>query len=1023
MEWVHVCPVKQETMKTNNAKWTPLFLTQALGVLNDNILKGAISFIAVTWVPFDDRASVIALASALLVLPYLFVSPWASRLSVRYKKSRIVNLSKLAEIPIMMIAVAGFLMQSLVLSMLALTLMGLQSAVYSPSKYGLIRDVKGKKGINFGTGIMELLTFTSVLGGMVLAGFITDIGAGYKLVLCGIFMVLAVLGWYASNKIKVRESETEESSDSINPIKFISSNWKNAKSQKGLRWTVIGLGVFWFLGSLLQMTLLIHMPSRYGLDASETSLVIAAVAVGIGLGCWIAGIIVKSRTELGLSPIGGILMATCLTILAVCDLSLVAFSVLTFLTAFFSGLYKVPLNSWVQERVPGRNLGRVLAMINMMIYAFVLVSALVFQGLVGLVSTEGVFFFLAGATWLMAAVTLINVPDFLLRFLIVMLSKVIYRVRIHGHDNIPKTGGALIVANHVSYLDFMLIAATVPRQLRFVMLSDMYKKPGLNWLLKRLNMIPINARGGQNDLRKFNRLCQAEINAGHVVCIFSEGTVTRTGQLLEFKKGIEFIGQGIDAPVIPIHLGDVIGTPFTFKVGDSKMIFPRLSTLCKKVHVSVGAPLPSKVKAFEIRQAIKELEAESFGHSVYHQNSVGEVLHNSLSNKQFQVKYGRAQMSSKELLNKAVQVANRLQKLVSKHECIAVLLPKNQDSIAVQCALQFCGKTVVNLSADLSPEARQMIMRRSKARVLITTDDLQFTRFAPIAVQVIWIERLMSESKFTSRVANFLDVNVLGFNAFKNANRDLDKPATIIFENGEGHEYKAIPLSHKNILAHLKATSQIFGDSPSQKFFSDFELGGAVGFVLEFIHPIAQGLDIVVANRDTSLIKQILTHKPEILLTSAEKLGELMESGQDLSFLQYVHTERPENHQAVSHYLTAYGIQWMMSASLGECCSVFTANTPDFKGSDIAGRQMFQVGSSGDSVGKPLPGVAIKIVDLDHPETSLGPEEAGTILVKGATVIKKYFDQRYQWSKNFYNDWLVTPMRGYIDQRGFLVLV
>lgn len=1010
-------------MQTNNAKWTPLFLTQALGVLNDNILKGAISFIAVTWVAAEDRPMVIALASALLVLPYLFVSPWASRLSVRYQKARIVNLSKLAEIPIMMVAVAGFLMENLFLSMAALMLMGFQSAIYSPSKYGLIRDVKGKKGINFGTGVMELLTFTSVLLGMVVAGFITDMGTGHKLTLCGIFLVLAVLGWYASNRIKVREGETEDADDSINPLKFMVRNWTSAKAQTGLRWTVVGLGVFWFLGSLLQMTLLIHMPGRYGLDASETSLVIAAVAVGIGLGCWIAGIIVKSRTELGLSPIGGVLMATCLTILAVCDLSLTSFCIFTFLAAFFSGLYKVPLNAWVQERVPGRNLGRVLAMLNMLIYAFVLLSAVVFQGLIMAMPTSGIFIFLACATWIMATVTMINVPDFFLRLMIVLMSKVIYKVKIHGHENIPKTGGALVVANHVSYLDFMLIAATIPRQLRFVMLNDVYKKPGIHWLLKRLNMIPINARGGQNDLRKFNELCQEEINAGHVVCIFSEGTVTRTGQLLEFKRGIEFIAQGIQAPVIPIHLGDVIGTPFTFKVGEKKMVIPSLSNLGKDVHISVGKPLPKSIKAFQLRQAIKELEAESFGHSTYRHGSVGEVLHNSLSTRDFQIKYGKRALSSKELLKKAVHIANRLQHLIGKHESVAVLLPKNHNSLALQCAVQFCGKTVVNLAPEHSPEERLMIMRRANAKVLISTEDLGFTRFAPTAAQVLLIERLLSKSKLTSRMANYLDVNVLGFLGFKKSNKELEKPATLIFEKGHGHEYKAIPLSHKNILSHLKATSQIFGDSPSQRFFSDFEMNGAVGFVLEFIHPIAQGLDIVVADQRQTFSEQILEHKPEILLTSTDKLNELMESGEDLNFLQYIHTNVPEIIEPVAHYLQAFGVQWMMSASLNECCSVFSVNTPDYEGSDISGRSMSQEGAQIGSVGKPLPGVAIKIVDLEDPSIALGPEVAGTVLVKGATVIKNYFDQCYEWSKNFYDDWLVTPMRGYIDQRGFLVLV
>ncbi|NNE56322.1 MAG: MFS transporter, partial [Flavobacteriales bacterium] len=545
--------------------WLPLFFTQALGVLNDNLLKGAICFIAVLWVPQEMRATVLAMASGLLVIPFLMISPWAGRLSVRYDKAKVVNYAKLAEIPIMMIAIGGFFLESLWLSGFALLLMGFQSAIYAPSKYGLIRDVGGYKGINYGTGMMELLTFVSVLLGMVLAGFVADMGDAQKYILGGIFLSLALLGWWASNCIKVKEVEAQpEFEGSIQPWKFAKRTWKTAGQTKGLKWTLIGLGIFWLIGSLLQLVLLLHLPEQFDLSATQTSLVISAVAVGIGLGCWTAGVLSKDRVELGMTPIGGLGMAICLTVLSFAELSLGGFIFFAIASAFFSGWFKVPLNAWLQDRVKGRELGTMLALQNMLLCIFVLLSAIIFKVATLVMSSEAIIGVIALIAWGVAIGTLINIPAMFVRTLVFLLSKIVYRVRVHGADRVPKTGGALVVANHVSYLDFMLLVAAVPRQLRFVMLQDMYDKKIFKWLLKRMNMIPINARKGGNNLEAFNALCQAEINAGHVVCIFSEGTVTRTGQMLEFKRGIEYIAAGIEAPIIPVHLGDVIGTPCSF---------------------------------------------------------------------------------------------------------------------------------------------------------------------------------------------------------------------------------------------------------------------------------------------------------------------------------------------------------------------------------------------------------------------------------------------------------------------------
>lgn len=1013
---------KKSAAPVKKKSWLPLFFTQALGVLNDNLLKGAICFIAVLWVPAEMRPTVLALASGLLVIPFLLVSPWAGRLSVRYDKSRVVNFAKLAEIPIMMIAIGGFFMESLWLSGFALLLMGFQSAIYAPSKYGLIRDVGGYEGINYGTGMMELLTFVSVLLGMVFAGFVADLGEIQQYVLGGLFLGLALLGWWASNNIKVNEVQAQpEFKGSIMPWKFAKRTWKLAGKTKGLKWTLVGLGIFWLIGSLLQLVLLLHLPEQYDLSATQTGLVISAVAVGIGLGCWTAGVLSKDRIELGMTPMGGIGMATCLTIIAFSELSLGGFIFFAVGAAFFSGWFKVPLNAWLQDRVKGRELGTMLALQNMLLCVFVLLSAIIFEASTWIMSSKAIIGVIAVIAWGVAVGTLMNIPAMFLRTLVFLLSKIIYRVKVHGGHHVPKTGGALVVANHVSYLDFMLLIAAVPRQLRFVMLKDVYEKKGIKWLMKRMNMIPINARKGGNNLAEFNALCQAEIAAGHVVCIFSEGTVTRTGQILEFKRGVEYIASGIDAPIIPVHLGDVIGTPFSFTVGSQKMILPRLKNLGQKVHLSVGKPMPAASRAFEIRQAITELEAESFGFSVDDGASLGEKLFTSLQERSSVLLSEEAAIKNHELLRKAIRFAGELENLLPRVQTVAVLLPRDAEGYAMQCALHFLGKTVVSLKPEYTPEQRQMVMQRSGAKVLVTTRNLKFTRFAPFAPQVLFVEEMEHKPSFVQRVMHSLDVHVFGFQRFK-MKHEADQVAAYVFDHVQSDECRMIPLTQANVLTQLKAIRQVFGDLTGKGVITTLDHTSAFGLMLDFVFPLCSGLNLLTVKETDQIAGFRSKLEAEYLLCSLDELRQLLMAPELLNGIRFVHTEQGSLTKEEESRLTKLGVQRLVSAGMNETCSVFAVNTPDFSGKDIAGTRMAQSGSQAGTAGRPLPGVAVRIADPNDLDRALAPGQVGRVLLKGSAVIKQYGNSVMDRSRDFYHDWFVTPLQGYLDARGFLVL-
>ena len=362
-------------MKKTN--WAPLFSSNFLTVFSDNLLKWMVCFISIKWIQGIEAKTVIAIASAMLVLPFIFLSPLAGRLAVKYEKKKVFLWGKIAEIPIMLIAVTGFITQNLFIAMTAVLLLGFQSSLFSPSKYGLIRDVGGESGISFGTGTMEMLTFFGVLMGTFIASVVSEHPHLYiiiTLLLGGSLMSLTT-----TYLIKAEESEPDTTNViSANPFKFIADAYKKATTIKGLNYVILGLSFFWLVGALLQMDIKEYCPKVLHLNDVETGLMMVISAVGIGLGCFVTGIISKDKVKLILVPIGGTGMIVFFALIYFLNPDKNIFGVLMFLTAFSCGVFKIPLNSWIQTNVKGRMLGDILAYENISEFAFILVSSAIF---------------------------------------------------------------------------------------------------------------------------------------------------------------------------------------------------------------------------------------------------------------------------------------------------------------------------------------------------------------------------------------------------------------------------------------------------------------------------------------------------------------------------------------------------------------------------------------------------------------------------------------------------------------------
>ncbi|MDR1415000.1 MAG: MFS transporter [Odoribacteraceae bacterium] len=380
-------------MTFKKTSFLPLLATNLLGVLNDNFLKTLACFTCVAWVGAGRQSMIVTLASAALVLPYLLFSPLAGRLAAVYRKRRVLVAAKASELAIVGVAIVGILGRSTVVVLLSILLMGLQSALYSPSKYGLVRDIGGRDGISYGSGAMETFSFTGILAGTMLASFLA--GGAPAWVSCALLAVVALLGWIGSLAVKAREEEPDgQRRETLDPLRFTRDMCRRARSFRGLNRVILGLSAFWMTGAMIQMTLIVYCRGAMGMSDFQTGGVLSLAAVGIGAGCYLAGVLSGRRVRLSLVLPGGLATGGVFLAIYLLPLGGGTFAVAILLAAFSSGFFKVPLDAWIQARVEGRELGMMLAYSNQLSFLFMLLASACFGLIDRFFGPAAVFLFL-----------------------------------------------------------------------------------------------------------------------------------------------------------------------------------------------------------------------------------------------------------------------------------------------------------------------------------------------------------------------------------------------------------------------------------------------------------------------------------------------------------------------------------------------------------------------------------------------------------------------------------------------------
>jgi acyl-[acyl-carrier-protein]-phospholipid O-acyltransferase/long-chain-fatty-acid--[acyl-carrier-protein] ligase len=584
-----------------------LIVTQFQGAFSDNALKQLALFIGISLgMGEHEQDQLSSLTLALLTLPFLFFSMFGGALATRFSKRSVTIAIKCFEIVVMVVATFGLARHALGVVLLCVFFMGTHSAIFGPSKYGSLPELLPEKKLSWGNGVLELGTFLAIILGTFGGGMLSAAFEGWPAGAGWVLMGLAVFGLMASCVITPVPAADPAHPLRLNFVGELFNQWRIIRRDRVLRLAVIGNTFFWFLSALLFLNLFTHGRFALNCDKTHISYLMVGLSIGIGVGSVAAGYLSGGKIEYGLVPLGLVGMTTFSALLARPELGFTG--VLWHLAAlgFFAGFFAVPVNAIMQHRPRREDKAGILAAANLISSAGSFLAAGAYY-LLRHWPHDTRMIFLVGAVMALGALvySVMLLPDALLRFLLWVLTHSFYRIRIDGRDNIPEKGGALFVCNHVSFVDGPLLMASTDRSIRFLMEKSYYELRWLNPFARALGLIPVSSTQSPRELIGSLRTASDAIRADHVVCIFAEGGITRTGELLEFRRGFERIMRNVDAPIVPVALVGAWGSIFSFEGGRFFWKWPRKFPY--PVTVRFGRPLPPNATADETRAAVVKL--------------------------------------------------------------------------------------------------------------------------------------------------------------------------------------------------------------------------------------------------------------------------------------------------------------------------------------------------------------------------------------------------------------------------------
>ncbi|HTP70217.1 MAG TPA: acyl-[ACP]--phospholipid O-acyltransferase [Dongiaceae bacterium] len=1006
-----------------------LIATQFQGAFNDNALKFLVLYLIIgSNLTPDQEETKVLLVGALFALPFILFSMTGGYLADKFSKRTVTIGTKIFEIAVMLFAILGFWVQSMTMSLVALFLASTQGALFGPSKYGLLPEILPEKRLSWGNGVIELGTFLAAITGTLAGANLSHWFAGRQEYSGIVFLGLSIVGLLTSLGITRVPPADPQKRFKAN---FLGDLWIQGgriRKDRVLWLALLGNTYFFFLGALLQFDIVFYGRDVLHLQASHAGFLQAAIAVGIGVGSLAAGYLSGGKIEYGLIPLGAFGITLFGFLLAIHGLRFGSVLGLLAALGFFGGFFIVPISALLQHRPEEEHRGGVLAAANLWSFIGILGASVVYYLAkhYAHLGPIGIFFWASIGTLAALVYVLWLLPDSLLRLLLWIAAHTLYRLDLKGNENVPARGGALLTPNHASWVDAILLIAATDRPIRFLMFRGVYEYWLIHPFAKLLNIIPIASDQSPREMIHSLRVASDALRNGELVCIFPEGEITRIGQMLPFRRGFERIIKGIDVPIIPTNIDGIWGSIFSFSGGHFLWKWPR--TIPYPVRITFGKPLPSTATATEVRQAVQDLGVNAFERRRRYMKPLGRSFIRAARRypRRFAMADGNTpKLSFGESLVRVVFLARRLRPLWRDQKMVGILLPPSIAGSLVNWAAILMGKVPVNLNYTTSNEAMASCAKQCDLKTVVTSR--LFLEKMPLQPpgEVIYAEDLAAKAsgweKFVALVAaKSLPERLLERFAGNRQKASVDGTATVIFSSGSTGDPKGVVLSHFNLASNVEQIEQVFHIHEKDRIMGILPFFHSFGFLGTICLPPLAGIGVVFhpspldANAICALVAKysvtLLLSTPTFLNTYTRRCPP--ESFGSLRIVMTGAEKLPD--RIAQSFEDHFGIRPLEGYGCTECSPVVAVNTNDFRAAYFR-----QVGAKRGTIGHPLPGIGVQIVDPDSAEM-VPVDKPGLLLVRGPNIMVGYLNRPEKTAEVLKDGWYNTGDIATVDEDGFL---
>lgn len=1045
--------------KVLSRSFLALVVTQFLGALNDNAFKWIA--ISVGKPLFDRPAASITIGSICFVLPYLALAPFAGYLSDRFSKRSVIRWCKFAEVLLMALAALAFKLGNVYFLFSVVALMGAHSALFSPAKFGAIPELLRTQSISAANGLMGMATVLASAGGAILGYWLYDIEElaflnyfgitptdpatfetyGRIWIAAGTLTGVALAGWFTSLLIRPLAPASPTRQMPKNPIAESRNQLQLLAGNTPLLRAALGTAFFWGLASLAQMNIDIFGTELLHLPKPQIGALIAMLVVGVAVGSVLAGVLSKGRIELGIVPLGavGIAISSCALFItgALTDTPTGAehasAPILVFLELFAlgisAGLYSVPLDAYLQHRSNPETRGTILAASNFLSFSFILASSALFWVMAGPLGLgpHQIFLVFGLCTLPVAYYIFQLLPQATIRFIVWMLSLTIYRIRIQGMKNIPEKGGAIIVCNHVSWLDGALLLMISSRPIRFVAYADYVSKGFVGYLARTFGVIPIKPEDGPKAVLRSLRAAQDAVKNGEIVGIFPEGQITRTGQLLPFQRGLMRILEGTGAPIIPAYLGDLWGSIFSYSGG--KFLWKKPKGWPYRISILFGKPITSTDDVSQVRQAVVDLGVDVVEQRKHRQQiPIRQFLRRSRQSL-FRSKVADSsglEFTGGKLLAATIVMKRLLERHVVKgdEKNVGVLLPPSVGGVVANTALTLSRRVPINLNYTLTDDTVNYCIAQAGITHVLTSKKFLEKKPMQLKAEMVLLEDIKQKAtawdKIVAITQAYLLPAFLTERLYGLQNVDPDDLMTVIFTSGSTGEPKGVMLSHHNVISntdavdqivHVKKTDTMLGVLP---FFHSFGFTGTMWLPLTFHARSAYHNNPLDAR---TVGKMCADHHVTIMMATPTFLRAYLKRCEKEQFktvdLIVVGAEKLPVELA-NEFKEKFGVEPTEGYGTTELSPVAAVNVPSHRCGNST-----QIGTKLGTVGRPLPGVAARVIDADTGAV-LPSNTAGLLQIRGPNVMQGYLNMPEKTAEVIQDGWYNTGDVARIDDDGFI---